>query len=363
MHKTIVITVLALLGLALPVLALAVNFTADGNIVISSITLYEGDSTDNLLILSGATSDSFSVSSGVFTVTNPGSVFKVGSSNSTVGSVYVKKAGTAVACAKNTTPGTSYVSLPTTAADYVVYPSAGSSFATADCCATGSNTASYNAFTTCGAASCNSDYNLVGSGSTGSCSGGAGGGGGGGAVSVSTPAPTPTPTPSATPTPTPSVSPTPTPSATPSPAPSSATPTSVRPVAPATGSTPGAGITGISSDGALIRPSNDFRVYIVKGGYARWIQNPKIFSIYKHFKPSDVKVVSPADLSTKYTEASLVRAKNDPKVYEVNGDGTKHWLNMTPAQFSTSGRKWDMVYVVDPAETKLYTTGATVMYK
>jgi len=130
-------------------------------------------------------------------------------------------------------------------------------------------------------------------------------------------------------------------------------------VAPAVGSNPGPGLSTVK-EGELIRPSNDFRVYIVKGGYARWIQNPAIFKIYKHFKASDVKVVAPNDLS-KYTEASLVRASGDTKVYEVNGDGTKHWLNMTAQQFSQSGRRWDMVYVINSAEVKLYKTGADVM--
>jgi methionine-rich copper-binding protein CopC len=163
----------------------------------------------------------------------------------------------------------------------------------------------------------------------------------------------------ASPSPSPTVSPSPSPSVSPSP---TASPIAQAPtkISPASGSTPGSGITGIA-EGALIKAANDAKVYIVKGGYARWIQNPDIFKIYKHFKWGDIKTVSSSDL-TKYTEASLVRASGDKKVYEINGDGTKHWLNMTAEQFTKSGRRWDMVYVVNSAEVKLYKTGSTVLY-
>lgn len=344
MHKTITITVLALLFVAGVAWAAVTDFTADGNIVVSGVTLYEGGTTDDLLILTNSTAESFNFNSGVFTVSNPGSAFKVGSSNSTVKSIYVRKAGTAVACAVNTTEGTSYVSLPTATADYVVYPSANTGFATADCCSALSNAASYNAFPTCGAASCNGGYVVEGSGSSATCRiiGGGGIVSGGGL-----PSPSPSPSPTVSPSPTPITTPAPSPVVQP------------RPSAPSSGSAPGSGVSGIK-EGALIRPSNDYRVYIVKGGFARWIQNPKIFSIYKHFKSSDVKVIAANDL-TKYTEASLIRAAGDPKVYEVNGDGTRHWINMTAEAFTKSGRNWNMVYVVNPAEVKLYQTGADVM--
>ena len=158
--------------------------------------------------------------------------------------------------------------------------------------------------------------------------------------------------------PTPSASPSPTSSPSPSVS-SSPAPSDIRLAAPASGSNPGPGLPGVK-EGGLIRASNDFRVYIVKDGFARWIQNPKIFAIYRHFKFSDVKVISPSDLG-KYTEASLTRAAGNPKVYEINGDGTKHWLNMTAEQFAKSGRNWNMVYIVNPAEINLYKTGADVM--
>jgi len=182
MRKNTLITVLALLVFALPVLAATTDFTADGNIVISGVTVYESGSTDNLLILTASTAESFNFNGGIFTVTNPGSAFNVGSLSDTVKSIYVKKAGIAVACAVNTTAGTSYVSLPTTAADYVVSPSANTGFATGDCCSAVSHAATYNAFPTCGAATCSAGYFVQNKACTQISSGGISGGGGGGAA-------------------------------------------------------------------------------------------------------------------------------------------------------------------------------------
>jgi len=183
-----------LFGLALPALAAVTDFTADGNIVLSGVTLYEGSSTDDLLILNTSTAESFNFASGVLTVANPGSVFKVGSSKSTVKSIYVKKSGTGedMACATNDTPGTSYVSLPTTATSYYVYPSANTDFATADCCSAVSHAATYNAFPTCGPATCDAGYYVK----SGACiqigGGGVSGGGGGGYTATAPVMPTTT---------------------------------------------------------------------------------------------------------------------------------------------------------------------------
>ncbi len=178
------IAVLALLVFALPVLAAVTDFTADGSIVVSGVTLYGGSTTDDLLILSGSTSESFNFNSGVFTVHDPGSAFKVGSAESTVKSIYVLKSGVEVACSANSTPGTSAVTLPTTAADYIVYPSTATSFATADCCRTVANAATYNAFPTCGPATCSSGYYVASADCVQISGGGVSGGGGGGGGSA-----------------------------------------------------------------------------------------------------------------------------------------------------------------------------------
>jgi len=112
-------------------------------------------------------------------------------------------------------------------------------------------------------------------------------------------------------------------------------------------------------DGSLIRAEGDYRVYITKGPYKRWIQSAEIFDFYKHLNFAVVNVL-PKETVALYKDAWLVRAADDPKVYEVNGDGTRHWLDISAAEFSASGRLWDMVYVINSAEIAWYKEGASV---
>lgn len=165
---------LTILSLLLPVMVFAAtnDFVANGNITVAGVTF--GAGTTDMLILSGSESESWLFSSGTFTVTNPGSAFQVGSSDSTVKSIQVTQSGTTLVCSENTTPGTSFATLPTTAGTYTVSPSA-----TTQCtslCSAVSNSASLNSFPTCGAASCNAGYSLSGSGASATCRAIGGGG-------------------------------------------------------------------------------------------------------------------------------------------------------------------------------------------
>jgi len=114
-------------------------------------------------------------------------------------------------------------------------------------------------------------------------------------------------------------------------------------------------------DGSLLRAKGDYKVYIIKGNYRRWIQSAEIFNQYGHLKWEDVIEVDTSEM-VKYQDAWLIRAANDLKVYEVNADGTKHWLNMTAQKFTISGRLWDMVYIVNSFERDSYITGSAVEY-
>ena len=113
------------------------------------------------------------------------------------------------------------------------------------------------------------------------------------------------------------------------------------------------------SDGTLIRASGDSKVYIINGEYKRWIQSAEIFDFYGHLNFNAVQVVSKDTLSL-YKDSWLVRAAGDEKVYELNGDGTRHWLDMTPEKFTATGRLWNMVYVINDAELSWYREGASV---
>ncbi|MFH1385508.1 MAG: hypothetical protein ABIG65_00455 [Patescibacteria group bacterium] len=114
------------------------------------------------------------------------------------------------------------------------------------------------------------------------------------------------------------------------------------------------------SEGSLIRAKGDNKVYIIKGHYRRWLQTPQTLTAYPHLDWQNIIEVTPEQLNW-YQEAWLVRADGDARVYEINGDGTKHWLNMSAEQFTSSGRAWEMVYIVNARERDLYRTGAEVL--
>ncbi|MFA5029348.1 MAG: hypothetical protein WC518_01195 [Patescibacteria group bacterium] len=104
------------------VLAATDDFTADGDISVSGVTF--GDTTADMIILSGSKSESWEFNSGTFTVANPDSAFKIGSSDSAVKGLKAVR-GTNEYCENNTTPGTSYLTLPTTAGTYTITPLSG----------------------------------------------------------------------------------------------------------------------------------------------------------------------------------------------------------------------------------------------
>lgn len=112
-------------------------------------------------------------------------------------------------------------------------------------------------------------------------------------------------------------------------------------------------------DGSLIRAEGDYKVYIVKGGYRRWIQSADIFNFYGHLGFEVVNILSASTVAL-YKDASLVRAEGDYKVYEINGDGTRHWLDISAEQFSASGRLWDMVYTISKIELLWYKEGPAI---
>jgi len=163
MKKLIIFLIMFVFSVS-PLLAATNDFTADGNITISGVV---GDVTADMLIINTSTASSWSFNSGTFTVTDPGT-FRVGSSNAGVISIkFTDGVATTLACAENTTPGTSYATAPTAAGTYTIVPST-----TANCtslCTALSHAATYNSFPTCGAATCDSGYEVSGSGANAVC--------------------------------------------------------------------------------------------------------------------------------------------------------------------------------------------------
>lgn len=144
------IAALMFFAVAMPVSAAVDDFVANGNITVEGVNMHNDPSTADMTIISGSTAESWTLSSGVFTVTNPGP-FSVSSADADAEILVVFLAGAQVACGRNTTPGTSTVTVPTDSGTYTIKPSS-------------SNNAS------CGGSS--------GTGDTGGSNGGGGGGGG-----------------------------------------------------------------------------------------------------------------------------------------------------------------------------------------
>ena len=115
-------------------------------------------------------------------------------------------------------------------------------------------------------------------------------------------------------------------------------------------------------EGSLLRAKGDYKVYIIKNNYKRWIQTAEIFNNYGHLSWDDIIDVD-LNILNSYQEAWLIRADGDKRVYELNADGTKHWINMTAEQFTLTGHLWDMVYIVNDWERDFYTTGVDVMFE
>jgi len=115
-------------------------------------------------------------------------------------------------------------------------------------------------------------------------------------------------------------------------------------------------------DGTLLRTKGGYKVYIVNGEYKRWIQTAELFNRYGHLRWEDIIDVEQSVLN-QHQESWLIRADGDPRVYELNADGTKHWLNMTAEQFVQTGHQWEMVYLVNAWERDYYRTGANVMFQ
>ena len=188
------------------------------------------------------------------------------------------------------------------------------------------------------------EYNL--SVTTNSSSGSSGGGNSGSTVTTTTPTVTPTPT---TPT----------------------TDTTVTAGSDENGRVLGGTDVGVV-DGDIIQCKNSadpFAVYIVKivdgKKYIRHIVSLEIFNHYKHLKWENLIQVQSLD---GFSLSGWVRvntgANGNPgpkdKVWEINGDQTKHWIDMTAAEFLLHGGSDAAIYAINQGELDLYKEGAAV---
>ena len=126
-------------------------------------------------------------------------------------------------------------------------------------------------------------------------------------------------------------------------------------------------------DGDIIQCQNSinpFAVYIVKivgdTKYIRHIVSLKIFNYYGHLQWENLKQVDSLDeysLSgwVRYNTGANYTAAPTDKVYEINGDQTKHWINMTAEDFLSRGGSEPAIFSINQGELNLYATGADVM--
>ncbi len=112
-------------------------------------------------------------------------------------------------------------------------------------------------------------------------------------------------------------------------------------------------------DGSLIRGENSAEVYVIQGRWRRHIISPKIFRFYPQFGFDKVKVVSDSVLS-RYADSNLVRSPSSRRIYSVDENNGRHWLNMSGNQFSASGRDWSSVFMVNSAELNFYPPGPAI---
>ena len=124
-------------------------------------------------------------------------------------------------------------------------------------------------------------------------------------------------------------------------------------------------------DGDLIRASNTVEVYVTKKAGAivviRHIVNPRVFDVYGHFGGTAAwsKVVGVDSLGSARMSAWVRGA--DGKVWEVNGDGTRHHMQMTWQEFASRVAAGDsqlaqnLVFEVNNAELSLYAVGVNVL--
>ncbi len=112
-------------------------------------------------------------------------------------------------------------------------------------------------------------------------------------------------------------------------------------------------------DGSLVRGIGDYKVYIIQGGFKRHLLDGRIFDFYGHLSWENIHDVNPVILGN-YTESFLVRAATDKKVYEINGDKTRHWINISAEAFTASGRQWGSISIINEAERDFYILGVDV---
>jgi len=122
----------------------------------------------------------------------------------------------------------------------------------------------------------------------------------------------------------------------------------------------------------LMRATNDMKVYEIDSqGNKHWLNMTAADFLKTGLSFDKVQVVTPAELETHKTADDIVagvapgtsmeRAAGDSRVYEIDNQGNRHWLNMTAQDFIKSGRSFDLVRTVTQAELETHNTASDVV--
>lgn len=164
------------------------------------------------------------------------------------------------------------------------------------------------------------------------------------------------------PSPSPSQSPAPIPTSAPSPTPSLPISSSI-PASTSSATLSSLNLKGSTGDvirASSLDPPDGWAVYVVnKFGFKRHIFNPDVFNMYGHLKWANVKEVSPSFLNG-FTASKLYRTQGDSRVFSLDTNGIKHWLNMTPSEFTARGENWNAAFIINSEEDTYYTTGSVI---
>jgi hypothetical protein len=114
-------------------------------------------------------------------------------------------------------------------------------------------------------------------------------------------------------------------------------------------------------EGSLLRAKDGYKVYVInEHGYKRWIQTAEIFNYYGHLKWGDIIEVE-RNVLDEYETSWLIRAAEDEKVYQLDSNGIRHWLNMSAQEFIDGGRSWDAIFVINNWERDYYDLGEEIL--
>lgn len=96
--------------------------------------------------------------------------------------------------------------------------------------------------------------------------------------------------------------------------------------------------------------------FITNQKYWRPIMDAKIVGLYNHLAAQKPIFVLPLE-RLGLEKSALVRAMGDEKVFLIDKQGQRHWLNIAASDFEATGRDWASIFEINLAELSVYPLG------